>query len=121
MVWFCKADDLIAAGKIMEALDVIADAFSALEKVGGLCMWNGAKECATEEKIERARNAAIARHSPTYEKRDQVIKYWRENIAPDKSNEFAAELLNQFFPEISHRTLVSYVARAKKLQSASTP
>ena len=67
-----------------------------------------------------AKNAAIARHATTYEKRDQVIGYWRKNISVDKSNEFAAEWLQKQFPEISHRTLARYVAEAKKLPPAGT-
>lgn len=61
-----------------------------------------------------------ARHAATHEKRDQIIAYWCINIGPDKSNEFAAELLQKEFPEVSHRTLARYVAEAKKLPPAST-
>lgn len=60
-----------------------------------------------------AKNAALVRHIPTYEKRDAIIAYWRENIGAEKSNEFAAELLQKKFPEVSHRTLARYVSIGK--------
>ena len=45
----------------------------------------------------------------------KIISFWRDNITPDKSNEFTAELLQKEFPEVSHRTLARYVSEAKKL------
>lgn len=69
---------------------------------------------------ENGRNAAKSRHATTYELRDKIIAYWRENITPDKSNEFAAEILQNIFPNVAHRTLANYVAAAKKLPPAGT-
>lgn len=74
------------------------------------------------EKLELARRqmamrGANARHTKTYEKRQQVIEYWRENIHsrhPNLSNEKAAEWLLDSFPELSFRKLSEYVARAKQ-------
>lgn len=57
-----------------------------------------------------AKRSAEKRHAPTYELRDQVVAHWSKNIGADISNELAAELLQKEFPDLSHRTLVGYVA-----------
>jgi hypothetical protein len=77
---------------------------------------NEFKQMASEEKSR----AAKKRHAPTYELRDKIIAHWRDNISLDKSNEFAAEMLQKQFPEVAHRTLARYVAEAKKLPPAGT-
>lgn len=71
-------------------------------------------------KMDMARKGAASRHTETYALRDKIIAYWRDNIGADKSNEFAAELLQKEFPEVAHRTLVSYISKAKKLPPAGT-
>ncbi len=77
------------------------------------------------EKLQKARqemslSGAKARHAATYKLRNDIITHWRENIGADISNEFAAELLQKEFPNVAHRTLVKYVAEAKKLLRAGT-
>lgn len=83
----------------------------------------------TQEEIEKAARIAMARKAAdalhdkpdgVRAKRAAVIVYWRANIGKDKSNEFAAELLQKEFPDVAHRTLVKYVSEAKKLPPAST-
>lgn len=71
-----------------------------------------------EAKNKLATAAATARHVKTHKKEKEIITYWRANIGIDKSNEFAGELLQKQFPDVSHRTLVKYVAETKKLLSA---
>ena len=71
-------------------------------------------------KSDIARNAALSRHSITYEKRDKVIEYWREHIPPETSNEKAGEWLKDTFPELSVRKLSEYVAYAKR-EAKKTP
>lgn len=76
-----------------------------------------------EETNERKRFSSLggkARHKKTYIKRDQIIAYWSKNIGADKSNEFAAEVLQKEFPEVAHRTIARYISEAKKLPSAGT-
>lgn len=60
-----------------------------------------------------AAKAAAARHEETHKLKEEVFQYWRTNIDPAMSNEKAAELLRKQFP-LSHRTLATYVASAKK-------
>jgi len=83
----------------------------------------------TQEEIEKAARIAMARKAAdalhnkpggVRAKKATVIAYWRANIIADHSNEFAAELLQKEFPEVSHRTLTKYVSEAKKLPPAST-
>ena len=120
LVWFCNADTLIKSGNIIAALDKIADAYLAITQGMGNAIWiaKGKEEDAYNSHV--ARTKAQKRHLETYAKRDAVIAYWRENISPAQANEFAAELLQKNFPDIAHRTLVKYVAEAKKLPPAST-
>lgn len=83
----------------------------------------------TQEEIEKAARIAMARKAADalHNKPDgvrarkaAVIAYWREKIGADKSNEFAAELLQKEFPEVAHRTLARYISEAKKLPPAGT-
>lgn len=119
LIWFCEADELMGSGKVTEALDKLADAFSAMEQEHGFRMFDISQECSEEEKSSGARNAALKLHAATtHVRRNAIIDYWRANIGADKSNEFAAELLQKQFPEISHRTLARYVSEAKKIPPA---
>ncbi len=118
--WFCNADELMVRGNVSEALDEVCEAFNALAMVDHNEGLNTGLHWAWEEQSNNASKWAKIRHASTYEKRQQVINYWRENISPDKSNEFAAELLQKEFPDVAHRTLSRYVAEAKKLPPAST-
>lgn len=78
------------------------------------------KNLPSQVKTTLARDAAKARHAPTYELRNRIIDFWREKIGVDISNEIAAELLQKEFPEMSHRTLARYVSEAKKLPPSGT-
>lgn len=65
---------------------------------------------------ESKANASVAaklRHIETYELKKQAKDYWRKNIDPKLSNPKAADLLSKIVP-VSHRTLVKYVAEAKR-------
>lgn len=118
LVWFWEADALMGSGNVEGALDRIADAYSAIQLVRG----NQAGEYFTSQaSSSAARHAATARHTDTYELRSKIINYWRDNISADKSNEFAAELLQKEFPQVGHRTLARYVSEAKKLPPDGMP
>ena len=83
--------------------------------------WQGINDALPKTiKSEAARKSAKERHAKTYRIRHEVIEYWRANIGLGKSNEFAAEILQKRFPDISHRTLAKYVAGAKKSPLTST-
>lgn len=112
LIWFWEADALMGSGNINSALDRIADAYSAIQ----LARDNLAGEYfKSQASSSAARRAATARHTNTYELRDKIINFWRDNISADQSNEFAAELLQKEFPHVGHRTLARYVSEAKKL------
>ncbi len=114
LYWFCEADNLSSQGKIAESLDCISDAYGAISQAFGLYMWDGAIECAGEEKRSNAQEYARKRHAKTYAIRQQVIDHWRENIPENTSNEKAGEWLHNSFLELSVRKLSEYVAQAKK-------
>jgi hypothetical protein len=81
------------------------------------------EEIVKAARIAMARKAADALHNKpngVRAKKAAVIAYWRENIGADKSNEFAAELLQKEFPDVAHRTLARYISEAKKLPPAGT-
>lgn len=121
LIWFCEADELMGSGKVTEALDKLADAFSAMGQEQSFSMFDNGQKCSEDEKSLGARNAALKLHAATtHVRRNAVIDYWRANIGADKSNEFAAELLQKQFPGISHRTLARYVSEAKKIPPAGT-
>lgn len=120
MAWLCEADDLIAANKLPEAMNAIADAFSVIGEANQLALWREAEEFATDESSATARKKAISRHASTYAKEQEVIAYWRNEIPDNMPNEWAAEQLAKKFTDLSHRTLVKYVAKAKKLPPAGT-
>lgn len=77
--------------------------------------WQGINDALPKTiRSEAARASAKKLHEKTHDKRQTVIEYWRANISVDKSNEFAAEMLQKKFTDLSHRTLAKYVALAKK-------
>lgn len=117
LVFFNQADALMQKSNVAEALDKVAEAFLA-KGYYAYMLWH---EIGGKDKLfQQARDKAKKRHAPTYELKNRIIAYWRSNISTDKSNEFAAELLQKEFPEVAHRTLAGYVAEAKKLPSAGT-
>lgn len=72
-----------------------------------------------DEKLQQARReiavrGANAKHVKTYERRKEVIEFWREHIPYDTPIERAAEWLKDSFPDIANRTLCRYVSEAKK-------
>lgn len=112
LVWFWEAAALMETGNVEGTLDRIADSYSAIQ----ISIGNRAGEYfLTQASSSAARRAATARHADTYSLQDKIITYWRDNISADKSNEFAAELLQKEFPQVGHRTLARYVSEAKKL------
>jgi hypothetical protein len=120
LYWFCAADELMAAGDSMMSISKLCNAFMAISDGNVDEMRDFMYEMEDENKSKNASDWAKLRHAKTYEKRQQIINHWRENISPDKSNEFAAELLQKKFPDMATRTLARYVAEAKKLPPAST-
>lgn len=112
LIWYLEADVLMGAGNVDGALNRIADAYAAVQLASGNEI---VEDCTSRASSSAARRAATARHTDTYELRCKIISFWRDNISPDKSNEFTAELLQKEFPEVSHRTLARYVSEAKKL------
>lgn len=127
LILFCEADAMIGSGNVADALDKIAEAFSAIteaiymmELMNIEFKWEEEERHNAYSKSRSARQSAMQRHAETYELRDKIITYWSENISTDQSNEFAAELLQKEFPEVAHRTLAKYVSEAKKLPPAGT-
>lgn len=112
LIWLLEADALMSLGNVEEALNRIADAYAASQLATQNVIID---ECHSHASSSAASRAANARHTDTYELRCKIINFWRDNISPDKSNEFTAELLQKEFPEVSHRTLARYVSEAKKL------
>lgn len=82
--------------------------------------FNLLRDTSYDTQLIMARAGAVARHKPTYELRDKIIAYWRENIGANVTNELAGEQLQKQFPTVAHRTLVGYVAKAKQLPPAGT-
>ena len=114
-------------GIIEHKAECLLRAYQALACANKLLIVTTTASTKTQEEIVKSVRADMARKSAnklhdatTRKKRNQIIGYWRENISPDKSNEFAAELLQKEFPDMATRTLARYVAEAKKLPPAST-
>lgn len=93
-----------AAAASISAADALANALSI----------EYGSENLQKARREIAMQGAIAKHARTYEKRQQVIDYWRMHIPPETSNEKAGEWLHDSFPELSVRKLSEYVAQAKR-------
>lgn len=69
---------------------------------------------------EVASKGGRSRHVETYAMKAEIISHWKDQVDPKLSNEKAAKILGKQFP-LSHRTLVEYVAQAKReMHSAST-
>lgn len=118
LIWFGEADTLIGTGNVEVALDKIADAYLTIQLMRG----NETVEyILSQASSSAARRSATARHAETYSLQDKIISHWRDNISADKSNEFAAELLQKEFPQVGHRTLARYVSEAKKLPPDWSP
>lgn len=118
LIWFLEADALMGLGNIKGALDRVADAYAAIH----VMINNQANAHFTSMASSTlASRAATVRHTETYDLHAKIVSYWRENISVDKSNEFAAELLQKEFPNVAHRTLVRYVSEAKKRPPDWTP
>lgn len=60
-----------------------------------------------------ARMGARSRHKETADLKEEIVAYWRANIAPTLTANKAANLLIRQFP-ISHRKAAEYVSEAKK-------
>jgi hypothetical protein len=115
--WFCKADELMREGNALVALNAINNAFTALLLSQSDLMEEQYRKKAEADKSDIARARAKLRHAKTYEIRQQVIDYWHEYIYPDNpklSNEDIGDWLHNTFPDVSIRTLVEYIADAKK-------
>lgn len=99
--------DINASGSVIAAIEACNALANAISIESG------------DEKLQQARReiairGANAKHVKTYEKRKQIIEYWKENIPYDTSIEKAAEWLKDSFPDIAHRTLCRYISEAKK-------
>lgn len=108
-----EIDNAIIALDIREGGAVVA----AIEASNALA--NALSIDSGDEKLQKARReiavrGANAKHVKTYEKRKQIIEFWREHIPCDTPIEKAAEWLKDSFPDIAHRTLCRYVSEAKK-------
>ena len=116
-------------GVIEHKAECLIRAYQALVCGQKLMIGNPSVSPATREKIEKsariamARKAADALHNKpngVRAKKTAVIAYWSKSIGADKSNEFAAELLQKEFPGVAHRTLARYISEAKKSPPAGT-
>jgi hypothetical protein len=72
MTWFCKANDLIADGKTMEALDVIADAFYAINSAQSQFASNEAEDSDRARRSDIGKTVADAKHSKPGGSRDKA-------------------------------------------------
>ncbi|SCY13586.1 hypothetical protein [Nitrosospira sp. Nsp13] len=71
------------------------------------------------DKTHFAKANALKRHVQTYQRRDEVIEYWKAHISSALGNEKAADVLLKKFPYLSHRKLTEYVAAAKRKSTSS--
>lgn len=124
----CEDKEALKVALLWNALREIDNAIIAIELGGGPniayieardSLVNAIFIESGEERLQQARReiatlGANAKHKKTYEKREQIIEYWRENIPYDTSIEKAAEWLKDSFPDIAHRTLCRYISEAKK-------
>ena len=109
-----EIDNAVIALDIHEGGAVIA----AIEASNALA--NALSIDSGDEKLQKVRRdiavrGANAKHVKTYEKRKQIIEYWREHIPYNTPIEKAAEWLKDSFPDIAHRTFCRYVSEAKKV------
>ncbi|MEO7344940.1 MAG: hypothetical protein ABIU85_08915 [Methylotenera sp.] len=115
LVWFCEAEALVKKGEISPVLDKLADAYGALELVKGNYVWDVREKLSKTEVTQSKSVAAKKGHAATtgimYE---EITAYWRANISAKLSNEKGAKELQKRFLGIPHRTLVSYISKAKK-------
>lgn len=115
----CLWHALIEIDNAIIALDIHEDGavIAAIEASNALA--NALSIDSGDENLQKARReiavrGANAKHVKTYEKRKQIIEYWREHIPYDTPIEKTAEWLKDSFPDIAHRTLCRYVSEAKK-------
>lgn len=71
-----------------------------------------------EKKLQAKINAKKS-HKENYAMREEVMKFWRENIDPSLSNEAAADIVvaKNIVP-LKHRTIKSYIAIERKKTSS---
>lgn len=115
----CLRHSLKEVENAMIALDInesgaVIAAIEASNALANALSIESGNEKLQQIRRELAVRGANAKHVKTYERRKQVIEYWREHIPHDTPIEKAAEWLKDSFPDMAHRTLCRYVSEAKK-------
>lgn len=128
--WFNKATSEIAAGRVEQGLNWLAEAHEALVLERGDQMWNDgvahANEVAGQQAMISARSAlartaAAARHAENRAFKQDVFAWCDKNIGKFKSMDAAAEAIAGKVVSVTFRTARDWIAEWKKLRSAGTP
>lgn len=119
--FFGEADRQMQAGNLVGAFDAVSYAFAGIKNSEWDETWclgyDFSDETHKDDIRRKAQEKAYVRHASTYERRQQVIDYWRTHIYPADpmlSNDKAAEWLRDTFDDLSIRKLSEYVGQAKK-------
>lgn len=128
--WFNKAATEIAAGRLEQGLNWLAEAQEALVLERGDDMWNAGVAHANEQagpqamvsaRSALARTAAAARHAENRAFKRDVFAWCDKNMHQFKSMDAAAEAIAGKVVSVAFRTARDWIGDWKKLRSAGTP